>query len=95
MKKTFFIIATLLPLFSFSQILKELPKVEIPKIETPNLKIPEIKIPEMSNVDFLKAQEIGLKYSLLIKKPDTPELYTILVKKPIENVEKILIAKPK
>lgn len=99
MKKLFTLTIFVLPFLGFSQIKNlTLPKVEIPKVEMSKIELPKIDLSVKTNVlDYKKfsATKSPAPYNMPIAKSENADLYKILVAKPIENLEKILIAKPK
>lgn len=94
MKKLLFLTIILLPYIVFSQT-----KIEItPNLVMPKIDIRKIEFPQkIINFDYNMAlnRTMASPWNMPIAKAKNPDLYKILIVKPIENLEKILIAKPK
>lgn len=94
MKKLIFLATFSLPLLVFSQTEKlEIPKVDMPKAEFPTIDL-SIKSVPFNTKNFI-AITSPTPWNMPVAQAKNADLYKILVVKPIENLEKILIAKPK
>lgn len=92
MKKLIFLATFSLPLLAFSQIEKlNIPKVEMSKTEFPTIDFSKKIIP-IDTKNFIVTT--SSPWNMPVVKPKNADLYKILIAKPIENLEKILIAKP-